>query len=567
MNFDEIRRFAPAVASRLGAWGLAALVCVVFGWAAGASVPASVSGALRLNPATSDAAPRWSDELYPSQAGGSQILSVACPASMAGLPLPPLQIELKDAPADARLEVSAGPGLPFVPVYLKNGSGRLPVGVADTRALANLRVRITQAGASSYVVLTPARSLTASLRRGSGQFLDVITNWGPSGDLFIQAVDAAGRTVTLTNAHGTALEPDGTGWAWVGGVASATQAVVETGFTESTVFPVTLKIRNNSGENLSQALYAPEAGPVLCGNPGKDGAGGTLTGVINTYYPLTASVSAGATSIPVGSSAGASTPISAGDLLLVMQMQAAQIDADDSSNYGDGSTGSGYTSLNGAGSYEYVVAQGPVSSGSVPILGAGPGGGTLNGYLVGPSTATQGQETAQVIRVPQYSTATLSSTLTCLPWNGSVGGVLAMDVAGTLTLGGTVSVDGLGFRGGAQQNLNGESGITNTEYRILAPATSTTTAGTGGMKGEGIAGTPRLLPSSNFGTGLDGYPNGDFYRGAPGNAGGGGNDADPTANDQNSGGGGGANGGAGGNGGNTWKSNLAIGGLPGSVVA
>ena len=32
-------------------------------------------------------------------------------------------------------------------------------------------------------------------------------------------------------------------------------------------------------------------------------------------------------------------------------------------------------------------------------------------------------------------------------WNGATGGVLAIDVASQLTLGGTVAVDALGFRG------------------------------------------------------------------------------------------------------------------------
>ena len=63
------------------------------------------------------------------------------------------------------------------------------------------------------------------------------------------------------------------------------------------------------------------------------------------------------------------------------------------------------------------------------------------------------------------------------------------------------------------------------------------------MKGEGIAGTPRLMPNANNGTGLDGYLNGDWYRGGPGNAGGGGNDSTPTTNNENAGGGGGGNGG------------------------
>ncbi|MEO0686639.1 MAG: isopeptide-forming domain-containing fimbrial protein, partial [Cyanobacteria bacterium J06649_11] len=59
----------------------------------------------------------------------------------------------------------------------------------------------------------------------------------------------------------------------------------------------------------------------LCAQPGKDGPGINISGVVNTYFPGTANVNAGDTSIPIGTPTGASTPIQAGDLLLVMQMQ------------------------------------------------------------------------------------------------------------------------------------------------------------------------------------------------------------------------------------------------------
>ncbi len=201
------------------------------------------------------------------------------------------------------------------------------------------------------------------------------------------------------------------------------------------------------------ALGLPSPQPAfadsgLCAIPGKDGPGGVLSGIVNTYYPGTATVSAGSTSIPVGSPSGASTPIAAGDLLLVIQMQDAEIDSSNTSAYGDGVAGdpaSGSTNLNNAGRYEYVIATGPVAAGSVPILGAGAGGGLVHTYTNADASAAQGQRRYQVIRVPQYSSATLSSGLTALAWDGRVGGVLALDVAGQLTLGGTVSVSGLGF--------------------------------------------------------------------------------------------------------------------------
>ena len=149
-----------------------------------------------------------------------------------------------------------------------------------------------------------------------------------------------------------------------------------------------------------------------------------------------------------------------------------------------------------------------------------------------------------------------------------------LDTSSTLTLNGaTLSVDGLGFRGGAGLQLTGATGAI-TDYVHVAPGTYTgaAKAGTGAPKGEGIAGTPLWIESGGTyaNSGSD-YPSGtagtdgSSARGAPGNAGGGGTDGDPTANDQNAGGGGGSNGGAGGFGGDSWSTNLSVGGEGGTV--
>jgi LPXTG-site transpeptidase (sortase) family protein len=314
--------------------------------------------------------------------------------------------------------------------------------------------------------------------------------------------------------------------------------------------------------------HPAQADSGLCAIPGNDGPGGTLSGIINTYYPGTASVGAGATTIPVGPASGAGTGISAGDLLLVMQMQDAAINSSNTGAYGDGSAGdpaTGSTDLNNSGRYEYVVATGPVSGGSVPIQGAGAGSGLIYSYTNADFTATQGQRRYQVIRVPQYSSATLSSGLTALRWNGQVGGVLALDVAGETTLGGTVDLSGFGFRGGGGRQDSGDPGFLDTDYRT--PWANEPN----GSKGEGIAGTPRLVYSEATGsivdTGVEGYPNGAMARGAPGNAGGGGTDGRPTANDENTGGGGGGNGGTGGKGGYAWRSIDDSGGFGGLAFA
>ncbi|HUM03642.1 MAG TPA: hypothetical protein VL084_15230, partial [Thermoanaerobaculia bacterium] len=309
----------------------------------------------------------------------------------------------------------------------------------------------------------------------------------------------------------------------------------------------------------------------LCATPGKDGPGGVLAGVVNTYYPPALGVvAAGSTSIALGAARGAPTAIAAGDLLLVIQIQDAAIDSTNTGAYGDGIAGDparGSTLLNGAGLYEYVVASSgvPLTGGVLTLQGLGVGGGLLNAYTNQDFTATQGQRRFQVVRVPQYTTATLGPALTASRWNGATGGILAFDVSGALDLGTTtVSVDALGFRGGGGRGLTGAAGGSNLDYRTLASQNFN------GAKGEGIAGTPvwvlDLATNTVVSTGaVEGYPNGSMARGAPGNAGGGGTDGNTSANDQNSGGGGGGNGGIGGQGGNTWNSNLAVGGFGGAA--
>lgn len=312
--------------------------------------------------------------------------------------------------------------------------------------------------------------------------------------------------------------------------------------------------------------------PLVCASPGRDGAGGTLTGVVNTYYPPAVGVlAAGAKTVVLGASAvaGATTPVASGDLLLFIQMQDAAINSTNTSSYGDGVAGDpgmGATATNSSGFYEFVTATSavPVAGGTLTFIGTGSGNGLLNTYTSAAATATLGQKSYQVIRVPQYTSASLGSGLRAMPWNGATGGVLALDVASQLTLSGTVSVDGAGFRGGAGETFGGGAGAI-TDY--VGPSANTT----GASKGEGIAGTPRYLANSTISavidTTVEGLPGGSFLRGAPANAGGGGTDGRPAANDQNTGGGGGGNGGIGGYGGYAWSSTAINGGTGGGAYA
>lgn len=296
----------------------------------------------------------------------------------------------------------------------------------------------------------------------------------------------------------------------------------------------------------------------------------TINTFVNTYYPgVTASLPAGSSSISLGPVTYGATPINSGDVLLVIQMQGAQISAANDSTYGKGISGDGR--VNGyldnaqllAGNMEYVIATNPVglAGGTVNLAAA-----TINDYA-NTDFGTDGQYRYQVIRVASYNNLVIGADIPAPAWNGTSGGVIVIYASGNIDMNGkTISAAAAGFRGGGGMGLTGEPGGSNTDF------VTASTHAYNASKGEGIAGMPRYINDNNIlldnGPALEGYPGGSFSAGAPGNAGGGGTDGDPgNDNGDNSGGGGGSNGGVGGKGGNSFYSDLTVGGEPGAAFA
>lgn len=217
-----------------------------------------------------------------------------------------------------------------------------------------------------------------------------------------------------------------------------------------------------------------------------------ITGVINTYTPV---LSQGpcANVITVGNSAG----FSVGDTVLIIQMQGALIDQTNTAAYGT------ITNYNGAGSFE---------KGEIQSIA----GNTI--YLVHDLMQTYNfGGKVQMVSVPVYQDANVTGSLTGLPWDGNIGGVVVLDVRGTLNIvGSEINMNLKGFRGGALNESCPNScswNQNNTSYFYGEPNYRSS------LKGEGISEV------------LAGYERG---RGAQANGGGGGND-------HNAGGGGGSN--------------------------
>jgi uncharacterized repeat protein (TIGR01451 family) len=339
------------------------------------------------------------------------------------------------------------------------------------------------------------------------------------------------------------------------------------------------------------AVASSASSQQICARPGTDGPF-TAGGTVNSYYVPAAGITIAQNTTPtitLTNKRGATSTLAPGDWVMVIQMQCADINTTSSNAYG-GNTATGRGYLNGAvvaatcsaGTYEYLrAAAGSTDTQFVPATAF------KNNYAqsAGLTTANNvlSRRTFQVVRIPQYSAVTLGAALTGVAWDGLSGGVIAMDVAGSFNFNGqTINMQGQGFRGGAGQNrpagdplaptaVGSADGVIVDEFRTAVTVAPLRHA----SKGEGIAGTPRIVHIDTnpvdavAGVALDlvtqGYPNGDWGKGAPGNAGGGGEDINNNGRD-NGGGGGGGNAGRGGNGGFGWRGGTAWAGFTPAYV-
>ncbi|MGC4103698.1 PKD domain-containing protein [Ferruginibacter sp.] len=192
---------------------------------------------------------------------------------------------------------------------------------------------------------------------------------------------------------------------------------------------------------------------------------------------------------------GDATKFNVGDTVMLMQMKGAVVDSSNTASFGT------VTDYKNAGNYEYNYIKNKTGN-ALELLNI------VNRKYDLPDGKVQ------LIRVPYYQNYDATKVLSCLPWDGSKGGVLAFNVANTLTLGENIDVSGRGFRGGIDPFSN-PTQMNCYENNLFYPRNPDLASG----KGEGIA---VLSAAKSFG------------KGAIANGGGGGNS-------HNSGGGGGSN--------------------------
>ncbi|MDX2024226.1 MAG: hypothetical protein SF187_28550 [Deltaproteobacteria bacterium] len=262
---------------------------------------------------------------------------------------------------------------------------------------------------------------------------------------------------------------------------------------------------------------------------GRDGALSVTTAdtTINIYAAVSATAAAGVTSITVDSVAG----FSAGNLVLLWQTTGLT-----TTDAPRGSQATLDLATTSVGHYEFARVE------SVNVMT-----GTLE--LTLPTVKAYAAGTSQVIRVPEYTTVTVSATGSIVPgqlWDGIKGGVVAFFANGGVTNDGVISANAAGFRGGVLVN---HGALNNCNAATMGLPNDNTPANGYSAKGEG------LVPSA-FNTTAGGRTN-------VANGGGGGVC-------HNSGGGGGAHAGRGGGGGRTWAGDGGgrdLGGYGGAALA
>jgi hypothetical protein len=195
-----------------------------------------------------------------------------------------------------------------------------------------------------------------------------------------------------------------------------------------------------------------------------------ISGIINIYKRVEAIGTTPHDNVTLNDVSG----IAIGDTVLLIQMKGVEINAYEASAFG-----SFHDFYGSPGFSEFLIVE------SLNI-------GTRN--VVFTSNIVNNFDVAgivQLVRIPYYNSATITSTLTCQPWDSTskTGGVVAMIIGRTLSLNANIDVSDKGFKGGIISQgtglcLESGSGLDNFAY----PVSFTNS----GYKGESPAFIPKL---------------------------------------------------------------------------
>lgn len=209
----------------------------------------------------------------------------------------------------------------------------------------------------------------------------------------------------------------------------------------------------------------------------------TTNVIVNEYTTLTSNANSGATTINVSNSGlntngRFSANLTAGELLMIVQMNETNVSTTNSSLKESKAASSN------SGNFEFVEVLSVQGNKSISLAN-----GLARSYSV--------DGLVQVIRVPRYSSFTVNkgASLTCPAWNGSTGGILAIENTGASVIDGMIDVSAKGFQGKSVGDastlvaLENKNSISNSPGRIQfgeGGADANTREGAHGGVGGGI---------------------------------------------------------------------------------
>jgi len=341
---------------------------------------------------------------------------------------------------------------------------------------------------------------------GSPHYLGGILNTATGTHFTLAATDPESQAITYA----------ATGSVWSGRNLTVNSNGTITGdptdSSPNTTYNETVRATDAAGNTTDKALSIKVGtNDAVSAGDGTDGSL-TVSGLSqpNTYFAITdATKASSSTTFTLDTVSG----LAVGDKVLIWQMQ----DATTTANVGKMI----YTNITDI-------------TGSVVTTAD-----AINWAMVSNDANNSTAHIAQIVRIPQYTTVSVSSGGVLAPgiWTGTKGGILVLEATGNVTIdsGGFIVGDGMGFRGGTGG---------------LGGAGSTSTNGTTGYQGE-----DRTGHGVNYGTGNASTMNGhlDLHSVVGSNGGGTGYGAGGAG-----GGGDGAGGGAGGGQDSNIGSNLFV---------
>ena len=338
-------------------------------------------------------------------------------------------------------------------------------------------------------------------------------------------------TLAATDPESQAITYAATGSVWSGINLSVSSAGVISGDPtdqgSATQFTETIRATDAAG-NTSDKNMRITVGPynAISAGDGTDGVS-TVSGLSqpNTYYAITdASKGSGSNTFTLDTVSG----LAIGDLVLIWQVQDS-------------------TTTANAGKMIYTTVTNIAGNVATTL-------DNINWAMVSNDANNSTAHTAQIVRIPQYTSVTVQSGGVLAPgiWTGTKGGILVFEATGNVTVdsGGFLIGDGMGFRGGnggqsgggaaMQQGFTGYQGE-DREGHGLNLGTGQSASKTGHVNLNSVSGSGSGSPGVGYGGG------GTDAGGGGGGGGGLGGDQDCiiASNFFLPGGGGGGGGGAG----------------------